>query len=156
MKQQAFWFQHILTQNSIYSPSQRVLQIHTRVLESKSQASDNLYTCPFSVTSLGRGLLAEHQGMKGLSRRWRGNRIYRWKWSVLGRFFCRTVDSRVGELLIKCGVPLWNAFDVLEKISSLVNCLLLRDHFASLYSHLLKLLFYCLGNRYRIFTAVFR
>lgn len=51
---QAFWFQHILTQNSIYSPSQKVLQTHTWVLQSKSQASDNLYTCPFSVTSRQR------------------------------------------------------------------------------------------------------
>ena len=71
---------------------------------SQSPRQATIYIHVHFLSPLGRGLLAEHQGMKGLSHRWRGNRIYRWKWSVLGCFFCRTVDSRVGELLVKCGV----------------------------------------------------
>ena len=86
--------------------SEGTIDSHTGVLRWMSQTDrqQSIYTSIFYVTSLDRGLLAWHQVLKGLSCRWRGNRIYSWRWSVLGCFFGRTVDSRVGKLPIKRGI----------------------------------------------------
>lgn len=102
---QAFWFQHILTPNSIYSPKRGHYRFtHRGLTVNVLDRQQSIYTSLFHVTSLDRGWLAWHQGLKGLSCRWSGNRIYSWRRSVLGGFFGRTVDSRVGKLLIKRGI----------------------------------------------------
>ena len=69
------------------SPRQATIYIHVHFLSPLSAEA-----CLLSI----RVWRVSHAG--------EGETIYRPKWSVLGCFFCRTVNSCVGELLIKCGV----------------------------------------------------